>query len=179
MKLILNDGTEHEVRSGTLPGTITMEIETYGDIQRLEESLSKSGNLDQVILGEQTAENLALLTDMHFSAGRKNNKIEVIFMLREKTPQEIAAKTQMAEVDKLLSCLSDEQALSVKNLIRRWEDDTEGYLYSLSNPDDLRRQYDDKLWKLQKDHRKQQDQHPGSDPNLWTQIVGEDSETKK
>lgn len=47
MKLILNDGTEHEVRSGTLPGTITMEIETYGDIQRLEESLSKSGNLDQ------------------------------------------------------------------------------------------------------------------------------------
>lgn len=100
-------------------------------------------------------------------------------MLREKTPQEIAAKAQMAEVDKLLSCLSDEQALSVKNLIRRWEDDTEGYLYSLSNPDDLRRQYDDKLWKLQKDHRKQQDQHPGSDPNLWTQIVEEDSETKK
>ena len=73
MKLILNDGTEHEVRSGTLPGTITMEIETYGDIQRLEESLLKSGNLDQVILGEQTAENLALLTDMHFSAGRKND----------------------------------------------------------------------------------------------------------
>lgn len=171
MKLILNDGTEYEVNNGALPGTITMEIESYEEIQGLEESLSKSRNLDRVILGEETIENLSLLSDMYFSVGRKNGKIEVIFMLREKTPQEIEVKTQIENIGKVVAYLTDHQALSVKELNKKWEDDPEGYSYSLSNPEDLRRLYAGVLWKLQKDHEKQSSLYPGSDSSTWSQIL--------
>lgn len=66
---------------------------------------------------------------------------------------------------------TDEQALQVKDLYKHWNDDPEGYHYSMDNPEDLRRNYGDGLWTLQKDHDKQANWFPGNDPTLWRQIV--------
>lgn len=67
--------------------------------------------------------------------------------------------------------LSDEQALTVKVLYKDWGDDPEEYPYKTSNPDDKRRNYNGKLWNLNKDHNKQANWYPGADPTLWTEIV--------
>lgn len=67
--------------------------------------------------------------------------------------------------------LSDIDALQVKNLYHDWNKDPVGYPYSMNNPDDKRRTYNNKLWNLQKDHKKQEDWYPGSDPTLWTEVV--------
>lgn len=67
--------------------------------------------------------------------------------------------------------LSDVEALQVKNLYNAWEKDVIGYAYSMDNPDDKRRTYDNRLWNLQKDHNKQEDWYPGSDPTLWMEVI--------
>lgn len=66
---------------------------------------------------------------------------------------------------------TDEQALATKGLYKYWDNDAEGYHYSMSNPDDLRRNYGDGLWALQKEHDKQSNWYPGADPTLWRQII--------
>lgn len=177
MKLILNDGTEYEAKNGALPGTVTVQLDSYNDIQKLEESLAKEKNLDKVTLGEDILENLATLKDMSFSVSRNNGKIEAIFMLRRKTDQEIAMDIKNESIETVVTYLTDQQALTVKDLCKCWEDDPDGYHYSLSNPEDLRRQYGGNLWKLQMDHNKQADWYPGAAPTLWVQIAKENDGT--
>lgn len=171
MKLILNDGTEYEAKEGILPGSIVVLLDKYEDIQQLENDLLKSGNLDKVTFGASVINNLALLKDMSFNVSRKDGKVETIFMLRSKTDQEIAIDTKNSSIETVVTYLTDEQALTVKDLCKEWVNDPDGYQYSLSNPEDLRRQYNDELWKLQKDHEKQQSWYPGADPTLWVQII--------
>lgn len=171
MKLILNDGTEYEAITGTFPGNITISLETYGDIQELENSLTKKGNLDKVTFGDGASENIVFLKDIGFSALKKENRVEVTFMSRKKTDQEIYLDSKNNSIETAVTYLTDEQALTVKDLCKKWEDDPEGYSYSLSNPEDLRRQFSDGLWKLQKDHEKQSSWYPGADPTLWVQII--------
>jgi len=67
--------------------------------------------------------------------------------------------------------LSDVEALQVKNLYNAWGKDVIGYAYSMDNPDDKRRTYDNRLWNLQKDHNKQEDWYPGADPTLWMEVI--------
>lgn len=67
--------------------------------------------------------------------------------------------------------LSDVEALQVKNLYNAWEKDVIGYAYSMDNPDDKHRTYDNRLWNLQKDHNKQEDWYPGADPTLWMEVI--------
>lgn len=63
--------------------------------------------------------------------------------------------------------LTDDQALLVKDLYKKWKDDEVGYEYSLDNPEDLRRNYGEYLWRLNKSHKKQENWYPGADPALW------------
>lgn len=178
MKLILKDSTEYNAVSGALPGSITIELERYDQLQGLEDSLNIPDNLDKITLGEKTIEHLAVTTDMYFSSCRKGEKIQVIFALRKKTEEEIALEQgqkamdqQQDSIDTALTYLTDQQALTVKKLHKHWEDDPDGYHYSMDNPEDQRRQHNDGLWKLQKDHDKQASWFPGADPTLWVQIV--------
>lgn len=67
--------------------------------------------------------------------------------------------------------LSDTDALQVKNLYHDWNKDPDGYQYSMDNPDDKRRTYNDRLWNLQKNHAKQESWYPGADPTLWMEVV--------
>lgn len=172
------DGTEYEVISGMLPGSITVVIGSYADLQELEDTLSIPGNLDEVILEDENVQNLETDSNMYFSATRKGDKIHVTFSLRQKTESEIALaqeqksiQEQQESISTAVSYLTDEQALTVKSLVKRWDDDPVGYHYSMDNPADQRRQHGDGLWKLQKDHDKQASWYPGADPTLWVQIV--------
>lgn len=178
MKLKLKDGTEFPVLSGILPGSVTVILENYAELEKLDQALSVPGNLDAVMLGEEKIENLGLLAEMYFSAGRKDSQIQATFMLRQKTEEEIAIeamekeiRNQQENIDTALTYLTDHQALTVKGLCKKWNDDPDGYHYSMDNPADQRRQFGDGLWKLQKDHDKQASWYPGADPTLWVQIA--------
>lgn len=184
MILILKDNTKFDVSEGIIPGGVTVTMGSYAEIASLEEALTVPGNLDIVTLEEMSAKNLALLTDLSFSVMRKKNKIHVTFELRQKTEAEIAleaAEQEQAEQQEniitALTYLTDQEALTVIPLHQKWEDDPDGYHYSMSNPEDARRQHGGALWKLQKDHDKQTNWYPGNDPTLWVQIIPEHSGT--
>lgn len=178
MSIKFKDGTTYEEVIGNSPSNIAVALDQYSDLQALENVLLLPGNLDRVEINGTTFENLSLLKESYFTVVRKDNKIHAIFALRKKTESEIAleqeqkaAEERQKTVDTALAYLTDQQALTVKELCRKWEDDPDGYHYSMDNPEDQRRQYADGLWKLQKDHDKQASWYPGADPTLWVQIV--------
>ncbi|MBS4967339.1 MAG: hypothetical protein KHZ73_00535 [Lachnospiraceae bacterium] len=178
MILKFKDGTQYNTASGTLPGSVCMTLNSYEELQGLEDAINTPGNLDEVTIGETTCRNLAQMEEAYFSVGKSKGKVQAIFALRQKTEEEIALETAQKEmqekqdsIDTALTYLTDQQALTVKSLHKHWNDDPDGYHYSMDNPEDRRRQHNDGLWKLQKDHDKQASWFPGSDPTLWVQIV--------
>lgn len=169
-KLILADGTEIEVQDGARLLAVVTTVEDYIGLAALAGELTEK-NLSSVKFakdGETNAEytNL-LLTLPHFRIIQKTDCLEITFGLREKTQEE----EQQEDVQAAITYLTDEQALTVKDLYPLWDDDPEGYPYTMENPKDTRRRYQEKLWKLNKDHNKQADWYPGNDPTLWTEIV--------
>lgn len=88
------------------------------------------------------------------------------FYLRHKTDEERQQETMAA----LAVILTDEQAVGIPDIYPAWEDDPEGYHYSLDNPKDRRRLHADGLWKLLQDHDKQASWYPGAAPTLWVQL---------
>ena len=178
MSLKFKDGTAYENVLGNAPSKITVIIDNYSDLQRLETELLSDGNLDSITLNDTEYTNLTVSQELCFTTVRKDEKIHVIFSLRQKTAAEIALEQEQKVMEKqqnvvnvALTYLTDQQALTVKDIFRKWDDDPDGYHYSLGNPADQRRQYDDGLWKLLKNHDKQSSWYPGADPTLWIQIV--------
>lgn len=108
--------------------------------------------------------------------------IYTVVMYKAETLPEVQAEAQAAAVEVAriqAQSLTDKQALTVKALYKDWEKDPERYPYKISNPDDKRRNYNGKLWNLNKDHNKQADWYPGADPTLWTEIVEGHARTKE
>lgn len=178
MSLKFKDGTEYNDVIGNSVSNITVILDNYSDLQGLEDAITKKGNLDPLELNGAIFENISTLREPYFTAIRKSDKIHAIFALRQKTEQEIALEQKQKEMEEqqdsvsvVLTYLTDQQALTVKSLNKRWDDDPDGYHYSMDNPEDQRRQHNDGLWKLQKDHDKQSSWYPGADPTLWVQIV--------
>lgn len=66
---------------------------------------------------------------------------------------------------------TDVQALKCKGLYKNWMEDPVGYEYRSDNPEDLLRNFNNGLWRLQKNHAKQEDWYPGKDPTLWQEII--------
>lgn len=179
MSLKFKDGTTFENAVGYNPNKITVIINDYAEIGSLESAITKKENLQTVEINGTIYEHLSIYDELSFTIIKESGgSINVIFGLREKTESEIAleqeqkaAEERQKTVDTALAYLTDQQALTVKELCRKWEDDPDGYHYSMDNPEDQRRQYADGLWKLQKDHDKQASWYPGADPTLWVQIV--------
>ena len=63
------------------------------------------------------------------------------------------------------------EALTVKELIKSWDDDPDGYEYDMDNPLDLRRTYNERLWRLKKAHAKQASWYPGAEGTLWEEVI--------
>lgn len=178
MSLKFKDGTEYNDVIGNSVSNITVILDNYSDLQGLEDAITKKGNLDSLELNGAIFENISTLKEQYFTAIRKSDKIHAIFALRQKTEQEIVLEQKQKEMGEqqdsvsiALTYLTDQQALTVKSLHKRWDDDPDGYHYSMDKPEDQRRQRNDGLWKLQKDHDKQSSWYPGADPTLWVQIV--------
>ncbi len=178
MSLKFKDGTEYASTLGNTPNNVTVILDDYDQIKGLDDSVFKKSNLDSIEINGAIFKNYTTFTEQAFSVIRKGEKIHVTFSLRKKTEDEIAMEKEQAEIeqhqdsiDTALTYLTDQQALTVKGLCKKWDDDPDGYHYSMDNPADQRRQFGDNLWKLQKDHDKQASWYPRADPTLWVQIV--------
>lgn len=169
-KLILNDSTEIDIQDGASLGIITTILADYSAFLSLASKLTKE-NLSHVTFqsgGITSAEYYSMaLTEPNFYLTVRETGIEVTFGLRERTQEEL----QEEEIKMAVSYLSDEQVLTVKSLVPDWKSDPVGYEYSMDNPLGLRRNFNDGLWKLKKNHAKQLGWYPGADPTLWEQIV--------
>lgn len=170
-KLILKDNTEIEILPGAYLGKICAMVTDFENMKKIMESVIKPGNLDEIkfmsgdIAGAEYKN--MVLQEPNFRITKKADGIEVDFGLRERTKEE----EQQEDVQTALTYLTDEQALTVKDLYTDWEDDPVGYEYKTENSLDLRRNYNNGLWKLKKSHAKQLGWYPGADPTLWEQIV--------
>lgn len=169
-KLILNDSTEIDIQDGASLGIITTILADYSVFLSLASKLTKE-NLSHVTFqsgGITSAEYYSMaLVEPNFYITAREAGVEVTFGLRERTQEEL----QEEEIKMAVSYLSDEQVLTVKSLVPDWESDPVGYEYSMDNPLDMRRNFNDGLWKLKKSHAKQLGWYPGADPTLWEQIV--------
>lgn len=169
-KLILVDKTEIEVENGASVGYMTTKVNDFKEVQTLFDKLTKENlknifiSSDGIIVGSYSD---MILTSPNLKITEKPNYLEVIFGMRKCTRAEIEHENIMLAV----TYLNDAQALTVKTLYPLWEDDTEGYFYSLDKQSDLRRLYNGRLWKLKSIHNKQSEWYPGSNPTLWEEIV--------
>lgn len=169
-KLILSDNTEIEILDGGNIHAITVAVNDFTAYEDLTKKLTRENlknikfRANDLITGTYT--NMAL-TEPNYKVTQMNGYLEICFGL-----EEVIDEFSMTEEMKLAATyLTDEQALTVKNLYTDWEDDAVGYSYSLDNPYDARRRYNNRLWKLRKAHKKQLDWYPGADPTLWMEII--------
>ena len=168
--LILNDGYEIQIASSSRYNYIIAYVADYNGLGNLMSKLTRN-NLSNVSIkfseeNIETHHNMALM-EPHVSVTQRSGDLQIEFGLRELSQEEVTEETLLTAI----SYLSDEQALTVKSLYLEWDSDPIGYEYKTSNSSDSRRQFNGKLWKLNKDHKKQLDWYPGADPTLWTEIV--------
>lgn len=170
-KLILKSNDVIEIEDYASLLNIETMVDSYSDLDGLYAKLSDDNlsdvrftTSDDVQYGEYT--NMTL-NNKELRIVDNDTYLKVSFGIRHKTEVEM----KEAETYVAISYLSDEQALAVKDLHKDWNDDPIGYSYKTTNPMDARRKSNGGLWKLNKDHNKQSDWYPGSDPTLWTQIV--------
>lgn len=177
-KLILSDNTEIEILEGASIHCITVAVNDFTDYEDLTQKLTRENlknikfQTDDLITGTYT--NMAL-TEPNYAVTQMNGYLEINFGLEE-VLDEFAMNEEMILA---ITYLTDAQALTVKNLYADWEEDAMGYSYSLDNPQDMRRKYNGRLWKLKKAHKKQLDWYPGAEPTLWMEIVEEHAGTKE
>ena len=161
-KLILADNTEIQILDGASLGSISAEVEDWADAgavvgKLMDENLKKvqfaSG---EDISGEYT--DMTLISPVQITPG---TPALLTFGLRERTTEEI----QQADVQTAISYLSDEQALTVKDLYADWDENGIGYITG------NRVQYNGKLYKCLQGHTSQADWSPEAAPSLWAEIL--------
>ena len=161
-KLILADNTEIQILDGASLGSISAEVEDWaaaGDVvaKLTDENLKKV----QFVSGEDASgeyTDMTLITPVQCTPG---SPALLTFGIRERTTEEI----QQADVQTAISYLSDEQALTVKELYADWNENGIGYLTG------NRVQYNGKLYKCLQAHTSQADWTPEAAPSLWTEIL--------
>ena len=169
-KLILVDNTEINLVTGSTVVRAFSEVDTFEDLENLANSLIKANNIKTLKFQYENSDFVYenMTCDSTFkSVVVTPSKITVEMSFREMTEME----KQEESVQDAFSYLTDEQAVTVKNIAPKWDNDPIGYSYSMDNPFDKRRQHNNRLWKLNMNHNKQADWFPGAAPTLWTEIV--------
>lgn len=164
-KLILKDGTALEVQTAGI-GNITMEVESYSDLENLSEKLSKE-NLEKIQYKEEE-QTMGEYFDMavcepRFCITEKPSCLQVTFGLRKLTKEE----KQQGSINTAIAYLTDDQALTVKELYGQWE---ANMAYETGD----RRNYGENLYKCRQDHTSEAQHTPNLIPALWDIIYPED-----
>lgn len=165
--LLLNDGTEIVIEEGSTLNTLIFLVDSYSDLETLANKLSDT-NLSDVKLitnGEVRGQyyKMALKTPYFSVTKLTNDKIKIVFGLRNKTEQEL----QEEEIQEAITYLNDEQALNVQNLYPEWKAKGTYYIGD-------RRRHKGVLYKCLADHEGQPDWSPDVSPSLWARILIED-----
>lgn len=161
-KLILADNTEIQILGGASVGSISTEVADWAAAGVLvgkltDESLKKVQFMSgEDISGEYT--DMILITPVQVTTG---SPMILTFGIRERTTEEI----QQADVQTAISYLSDEQAMTVKDLYADWDENGIGYITG------NRVQYNGKLYKCLQGHTSQADWSPEAAPSLWAEIL--------
>ena len=174
MKAIFNDATELSVQQA-IPEGDYLRILSLEAPETLRQCFEDPLKTKRIIIQErgQTIAEYEGYTDLYSIAWTPGGIYIVTMYKPDQTPEVQTEKAQAAiRVAELQAAeLPDAQALEVKALYKDWEDDPVGYEYDTSNPEDRRRNYNGRLWNLNKDHAKSENWYPGADPTLWTEIV--------
>ena len=165
--LLLNDGTEIVIEEGSTLNTLIFLVDSYSELETLANKLSDT-NLSDVKLitnGEVRGQyyKMALKTPYFSVKKLTNDKIKIVFGLRNKTEQEL----QEEEIQEAITYLNDEQALNVQNLYPEWKAKGTYYIGD-------RRRHKGVLYKCLADHEWQPDWSPDVSPSLWARILIED-----
>ena len=168
-KLILADGTQIDILDGASLGSISAEVEDWAAAGALVNKMTAE-NLKKVqftsgedVSGEYT--DMTLITPVQVAPG---SPTVLTFGIRERTTEEI----QQADVKTAISYLSDEQALTVKDLYADWNENGLGYVAG------DRVQYNGKLYKCLQGYTSQADWSPEAAPSLWAEILAGQDETE-
>lgn len=168
-KLKLKDSTEIEILDGASLGNITTVIGNYTDLSTLDGKLTKE-NLSHVqfVSGIVISAEYCnmVLTEPNYRITVTVNGLEVSFGLREQTEEE----RQQESVQTAITYLSDEQALTVKDLYPGWSGNSTDYAVG------DRVLYMDSLYKCLQAHTSQETWAPETAPSLWAKILIPDPE---
>lgn len=168
-KLKLKDSTEIEILDGASLGNITSVVEDYTSLAVLAGKLTKT-NLSHVqfISGDTVSAEYynMMLTEPNYRITATANGLEVSFGLRERTEE----GRQQESVQTAITYLSDEQALTVKDLYPSWSGNSVNYAVG------DRVLYMDSLYKCLQAHTSQETWTPETVPSLWAKILIPDPE---
>ena len=186
MKIAFNDKSEFTTLLVSTLDTIIVCVKDYDEVKSLQDSLYKEHNLDKILVYKnendkdaETYEDMVLLESPLFRIIRNHTdeSLYVTFGIRPMTDEERLIRELEQEdaqanesVSLAISYLSDEQALTVKELYPEYDPNSKEY----KSGD--RVNYDTVLYKCLTDHTSQEGWEPGVAPSLWAKILIPDPE---
>ena len=172
MKLVVLNKEEINIEPGASLSRMSTEIEKYTDLENLENKLTKENlkvaNFVEEDVTVSTYTNMCVI-DPLFLITKKDGKMFATFGLRKLTENEL----QENDVKKAISYLTDEQAVTVKDLYEEY--DPNGKNYKKGD----RTNKDRVLYKCLQDHTSQEGWEPGAAPPLWVALNSEEHEGTK
>lgn len=164
-KLTLKNGTTIEIHPGASLGSITTDVGSYRKLEKLAKELTQE-NMQSIVFTSNDVEDESciyfgmILTEPHFRVTQVDDHLEVTFGIREMTRDELKEPS----IQTAIAYLTDEQALTVKNLYPEWDPDV---TYNVGD----RRLYGGVLYKCLQPHKAQSDWNPDAAPSLWAKIL--------
>lgn len=169
-KIILYDGTSIEIQKGAYLGEICAVVDEFAKLEEVANSLCKKDNLKKVQfmsddISGATYENMAIGTPLFSYVDWNGGIITAAFSLRKKTEGEEKVEINQLQVQKAIAYLSDEQALTVKDLYEEWN--SESVSYAVGD----RVRYNEELYKCLQAHTSQSNWDPSGAPSLWAELL--------
>lgn len=163
MKLVVLNKEEINIEPGASLSRMSTEIEKYTDLENLENKLTKENlkvaNFVEEDVTVSTYTNMCVI-DPLFLITKKDGKMFATFGLRNLTESEL----QEEDVQMALTYLTDEQALTVKDLYEEY--DPNGKNYKKGD----RANKDGFMYKCLQNHVSQPGWEPGIAPSLWVAL---------